>query len=77
MKKIKNDCYICQNTLEKFEKMMFCAVLLWNTQPEFREKTKKQPYFCLEHASEFVETASSRQYVAIKTYKVSLGAIFK
>ena len=58
MKKIKNDCYICQNTLEKFEKMMFCAVLLWNTQPEFREKTKKQQYFCLEHASEFVETAS-------------------
>ena len=58
MRKLKKSCYICQNTIEKFEKMIFCAVLLWNTQPDFREKTKKQPYFCVEHASEFVETAA-------------------
>ena len=57
IRELKKSCYVCERTLEKFSKMMFCAVLLWNNTPEFREKLAKQPYFCLEHAEEYLETA--------------------
>ena len=57
MERIHKSCYICEKTAEKFEKMLLCAVLLWQTEPEFREKCLSLPYFCLEHAGKFVETA--------------------
>ena len=57
IRELKKSCYVCERTLEKFSKMMFCAVLLWNNTPEFKEKMLKQPYFCLEHAEEYLETA--------------------
>ena len=37
--------------------MLFCAVLLWETTKEFRDVCSEQQYFCLEHASMFVELA--------------------
>ena len=60
IRKLKKSCYVCQRTEEKFEKMMFCAVLLWSQGPDFKEKLKKQPYFCLEHAVEYLEMARDR-----------------
>lgn len=57
MKKLSESCYICERTEEKFSKMLFCAVLLWETTKEFREVCSEQQYFCLEHASMFVELA--------------------
>lgn len=57
MEEIFHSCYICEKTKEKFEKMMLCAIILWNNADEFRDKMTKQPYFCLEHASLFLEYA--------------------
>lgn len=57
MQRIHKSCYICSKTSEKFEKMLLCAILLWNTQPDFRSLCEKQPYYCIEHASAFVDTA--------------------
>ena len=57
MEKITRSCYICERTNEKFEKMLLCAVILWQTAQEFRELCASQPYFCLEHAAAFVNTA--------------------
>lgn len=57
MRQITKGCYICENTEEKFDKMVFCAVILWANNPEFKEKMSKQPYFCLEHAERYLETA--------------------
>jgi len=57
IRSLKKSCYVCERTEEKFSKMMFCAVLLWAGGDEFKEKFKKQPYFCLEHSEEYLETA--------------------
>ncbi len=57
MERIHKSCYVCERIEEKFEKMMLCAVLLWQTQQDFRDLCDAQPYFCLEHAREFVDTA--------------------
>ena len=45
------------NSKKACEKMLLCAILLWNTQPDFRSLCEKQPYYCIEHASAFVDTA--------------------
>ncbi len=68
MEEIKNSCYICEKTSEKFEKMMLCAIILWQNGNEFKEKMSAQPYFCLEHASLFLE------YGRIKLDKKSFAA---
>ncbi len=57
MEAVKDSCYICEKTKEKFEKMMLCSIILWQNGNEFKEKMSKQPYFCLEHASLFLEYA--------------------
>ena len=57
MQKLHNSCYICENAKEKFEKMLLCAVILWNNTDDFRAKLREQPYFCIEHADEFLEIA--------------------
>ena len=57
MKALSGSCYICERVKEKYAKMVYTAVLLWQKQPEFRASTAEQPYFCLPHASEFLETA--------------------
>ncbi len=76
MKKISKSCYICERCDEKFEKMLMCAVLLWEKQSEFRTLFEQQPYFCLEHASELIEYARLRldkkQYA---TFAQSLGKV--
>lgn len=76
MEDIKSSCYICKNTEEKFEKMMLCAVLLWENVPEFKEKLGKTPYFCLEHASMFLETARYKlDKKAFPLFAESLSAV--
>ena len=57
MKTLSESCYICERVKEKYAKMVYTAVLLWQKQPEFRALTAEQPYFCLPHAAEFLETA--------------------
>ena len=54
---LKRSCYVCERVEEKFSKMMLCASLLWSNSPEFKEKLRKQPYFCLEHAEEYLEVS--------------------
>lgn len=58
MRKIHKTCYICERVDEKFEKMMLCAVYLWEHEEDFREKCKNQKFFCFEHLSTFLEYAS-------------------
>lgn len=57
IRNLKKSCYVCERTEEKFTKMMFCAVLLWAGSEDFKEKLRKQPYFCLEHSELYLETA--------------------
>ncbi len=56
-KKLVNSCYICSRVEEKYAKMVYTAVLLWQKQTDFRTLLTEQPYFCLPHAAEFLENA--------------------
>ena len=71
MQAVKDSCYICEKTEEKFEKMMLCSIILWQNGNEFKEKMSKQPYFCLEHASLFLE------YARVKLDKKSFAVFAK
>ncbi|MGN1122339.1 MAG: DUF6062 family protein [Eubacteriales bacterium] len=57
IKTLSSGCYICERVEEKYAKMISTAVLLWQTQTEFRTLLAAQPYFCLPHAAAFLETA--------------------
>lgn len=51
-------CYVCKRIDGKLQKMVDVAALLWDRHMDFREKTEKQPYFCLEHYAMFINSAS-------------------
>ena len=38
--------------------MIECAVILWETDEEFRRKFEKTPYFCIHHYARMLKTAS-------------------
>lgn len=57
---LEESCYICGRIAQSFEKMVDCAVYLWETEQAFRVKTASQPYFCLPHYRKFIETGRKR-----------------
>ena len=49
------NCYVCSR-VESFEKRYLSNVIyIYKKDPEFREKLRKQPYFCLEHTALLLE----------------------
>ena len=46
---LKESCYVCRRIEFNFGHMMETAVFLWDRDPEFKDKLKAQPYFCLPH----------------------------
>lgn len=54
MEQVKS-CYVCARAADFEKKYISNVVYIWKKQPEFREKLKKQPYFCLEHTSLLLE----------------------
>ena len=57
---LSSTCYVCERAAFHFEKMNETAVILWDTEKEFREKFAAQPYICLEHYTKLVEYAKKR-----------------
>lgn len=51
-------CYVCGRIENNFSKMIECAVILWETDEEFRRKFEKTPYFCIHHYERMLKTAS-------------------
>ena len=41
---LSSTCYVCERAAFHFEKMNETAVILWDTEKEFREKFAAQPY---------------------------------
>lgn len=52
-------CYVCKRIENNFEKMIECAVILWETDEEFRRKFENTPYFCIHHYARMLKTAST------------------
>ncbi|MBP5245961.1 MAG: hypothetical protein J6036_05860 [Clostridia bacterium] len=57
---LSESCYVCEKVNEKFSKMVRTAVYLWETQRDFVNLLKEQPYFCLVHASMLLKCAKAR-----------------
>lgn len=55
---VADDCYICRRVSGFDEKIVNNTIYLWKTDNAFREKFCRQPFFCLEHASALLKTAS-------------------
>ena len=60
IKEMSDGCYVCKRASFHFEKMNETAVILWDTEKEFRDKFAAQPLFCTEHYSKMIEYARKR-----------------
>lgn len=54
MNQVKS-CYVCQRAADFERKYVSNVVYIWKKDPAFREKLKKQPYFCTEHTAALLE----------------------
>ena len=57
---LESTCYVCRRIEFNFAHMIETAVILWDTDEDFRPKLKAQPYFCLPHYRRFIDYASRR-----------------
>ena len=57
---LSSTCYVCERAAFHFEKMNETAVILWDTEKQFRDKLAEQPYVCLEHYKKLIEYAKKR-----------------
>ena len=60
IKELTDGCYVCQRAAFHFEKRNETAVILWDTEPEFRKKFEKQPCFCTQHYAKMIDYAKKR-----------------
>lgn len=60
IKEMGESCYVCSRAAFHFEKMNETAVILWDSEKEFRDKFAEQPYFCAEHYAKMLEYAKKR-----------------
>jgi hypothetical protein len=49
LKSTAETCFVCKRAGEYMEKYERNVLWLWQSEPEFREKFSKQPYFCFSH----------------------------
>lgn len=52
-------CFVCDRVRHFEEKYISNTVYLWKSDKAFREKLKKQPMFCLEHAGALLEQGNT------------------
>lgn len=53
---VSDDCFLCRRIASTLEKYCSNIVFLWKTEPEFREKLLKQPYFCFTHTAALLKS---------------------
>ena len=57
---LEKGCYVCRRIDANFDAMADTAVYLWETDPDFSGKLKKQPYFCLPHYRKILQCGQHR-----------------
>ena len=57
---LEKNCYVCRRIEFNFEHMIETAVLLWDTDDEFKKKLDAIPYFCLPHYRRLLEYGQKR-----------------
>ncbi len=59
-KELDNSCYICEKVEYHFTRMIETTVYLHSFESAFRDKTRKQKYFCLPHYQRMIEYAKNK-----------------
>ena len=57
---LEKTCYVCRRIEFNFEHMIETAVLLWDSEDEFKKKLEAIPYFCLPHYRRLLEYGQRR-----------------
>ncbi len=57
---LEGSCYVCGRIEFNFRHMVETAVMLWEKDPEFRDKLRAQPMFCLPHYRRILEAGAKR-----------------
>ena len=60
LEKLNGDCYVCGRINKNLAAMLSTAVYLFESDPSFKPKFKKTPYFCLPHYKQMLEYASKK-----------------
>ena len=60
LEKLNGDCYVCGRINKNLAAMLSTAVYLFESDPSFKQKFKKVPYFCLPHYKQMLEYASKK-----------------
>ena len=60
MAELEASCYVCDRIENNMQHMIETAVILWDRDPEFKNKLDAQPYFCLPHYRRLLEYAKSK-----------------
>ena len=60
LKALNSDCYVCRRIEKNLTAMMHTAVYLYESDPEFKKKVQKVPYFSLVHYEKMIEYASKK-----------------
>ena len=71
---LESSCYVCRRIEHNFSRMIETAVMLWEKDPEFRDKLRAQPMFCLPHYRRLLEVAEKRMKKKELTEFVSAAA---
>ena len=62
-------CYVCRRVSDFEKKYVSNVVYIYKKDPDFPEKLRKQPWFCLEHAGALLEAGqkelSEEKYLAL------------
>jgi hypothetical protein len=73
---IADDCFLCRRISSTLEKYCNNIVFLWKTEPEFREKFLRQPYFCFAHTSALLKSGldnlSAKQFPSFSSDLLSI-----
>ncbi len=51
------NCFICSRVKEKLDLFVKNIIYIWESEPEFRKKTREQEYFCPKHLALLCQTA--------------------
>ena len=57
---LEQSCYVCGRIEKNLSAMISTVCYLWESDPNFRVKFNKQPWFCLPHYRAMLEYASKK-----------------
>lgn len=60
IERLEGDCYVCKRVENNFRNVISNVIYMWESDEEFREKFKAQPYFCLPHYRMLLSEAERR-----------------